>query len=678
MIQHERVEGEGVAILEQATLTPRADVVASPEIVVIRSAKQVNALLFEGGYKKLVGVSYVASLSFIEELFARGYDEIELVVGENLGEAYQNELKGKDIETATRMAQRVRDGKLRLYFPVKTPDHSKFYVLSKPGRASILLGSANLTENTKRVKMANTMAVWDLPERHPFVVSMLKKYENENRKHCALFMGDLVEELRARTKPDRTDQEIVEAWLARSPEVEEESEAVAVMAELAEQALSPERNEVPIIVIDLPKNEKAANRLIKFFGPLNPERNGAELRLNGLDFGKHVFEKWRVPMMRLDLSKRIVSANVRGVVEELTAPLAEPAEVNAALVHIEDYVNTVDLGVTSNPLLAKQSMFEALLYFLASPFANERMRLTRERHGAVTRRGPQVLYITGPSSNGKTAFVKFALKLITGHNFEPVDGQNSFTKTQVKSVRSLHTVFPMVFDDVPANKPLEGVIKPYWETEWRSDLVFPQLIITSNAQSLKEWAKTRVKLVQFDVHFTESKENKDRLSQLLARDNPIFKWFSHEYFQGMETEEFLADDQLRLARSVMRGLYARAGRKMPEFFVDRPLEEIYDPGKAEWMRLLQLCKVTLSENGSEAVIDFAPDFEPREIGRYEGHLPQEIKHKRAGKSLIVQNPAALFEWIAKEGWPPKVIPASAPSLSPPKTSFFSNLFGRKR
>src|SRR3990172_7380565 len=101
MSQDETLNERPFGTLGQATLLSNGEPLSAPDIVVIRSVKQVNALLFEGGYTRLVGVSYVASLSLIQELFARGYDDIELVVGEDLGEAYQTELKGKDIETAT-------------------------------------------------------------------------------------------------------------------------------------------------------------------------------------------------------------------------------------------------------------------------------------------------------------------------------------------------------------------------------------------------------------------------------------------------------------------------------------------------------------------------------------------------------------------------------------------------
>jgi len=380
--------------------------------------------------------------------------------------------------------------------------------------------------------------------------------------------------------------------------------------------------------------------------------------------------------MRLDLERGVVRANIRGTVEDLTTPPTDPDEVDAALAHIEGYIDTVELGVSPDPLLAKKSMYEALLYVLAAPFANERMRATRERHGVVTSRGPKILYITGPSSNGKTAFLKFAMKILTGLNINPLDGQNHFKKDQVRAIRDLQTVFPIAFDDVLVRTNFETIVKPYWDTEWRPDLVFPQLIITSNTDSLKEWAKTRMKVIHFDVHFIENKENKDRLSALLSEDNPVFKWFSHLYLESLDPDRLLHDDQLRVPRDVMRQLYEFAERPLPEFFLDRPLEEVHDPGQHEWMRLIQLEKVTLLDKDDEAVIELAHDLEQVEVRRHIAHLPQEIKKRKAGKSIVIENPKALYDWIAQEHWPIENNVEKGEERVDSSQSIFSKLFSR--
>ena len=57
-------------------------------------------------------------------------------------------------------------------------------------------------------------------------------------------------------------------------------------------------------------------------------------------------------------------------------------------------------------------MFEAILYFLSAPFFHEQMKSRRAKVGLVDRRGPLFLLIYGRSSNGKSTFLQFALKLL--------------------------------------------------------------------------------------------------------------------------------------------------------------------------------------------------------------------------------------------------------------------------
>ncbi|MFC2032827.1 hypothetical protein ACFLUS_05710, partial [Chloroflexota bacterium] len=75
-------------------------------------------------------------------------------------------------------------------------------------------------------------------------------------------------------------------------------------------------------------------------------------------------------------------------------------------------------AASANPLAAKMSMFEALLYIFFTPFAHEYMKAKRARYGLIDTRGPRFLYIYGPTQNGKTTFLSFSLRLITGRIME--------------------------------------------------------------------------------------------------------------------------------------------------------------------------------------------------------------------------------------------------------------------
>ena len=49
-------------------------------------------------------------------------------------------------------------------------------------------------------------------------------------------------------------------------------------------------------------------------------------------------------------------------------------------------------------------------------------------------------------------------------------------------------------------------IKSYWEGWWQPGYVFPQIVISSNTENLPEWAKSRLKHIDFDVHFSPREE----------------------------------------------------------------------------------------------------------------------------------------------------------------------------
>ena len=129
---------------------------------------------------------------------------------------------------------------------------------------------------------------------------------------------------------------------------------------------------------------------------------------------------------------------------------------------------------------------------------------------------------------------------------------------------------------------MEDVFKSYWERWWRDDRVSPQIVIASNTPRLKEWAKSRVKRIDFDVHFVPDSAAKEKLAKLFSEENNLFKWFSQLYLKRMALHEALSEDELKIAREVMIDLYSYAKRSFPAFFPTSPVEKFYDPGRKDW------------------------------------------------------------------------------------------------
>lgn len=607
--------------------------------------------LFEG-YNRLQAISYVVSPDLLLHFFEkRGFSEVEVVVGENLTQQYRQALSQKGRQVTAALAELVEQGKLKILVPKRTI-HSKLYILQRDGLYRVIQGSANLTE-TARQATNQVNYVWyaDLAPDDPWLNQVLADY-NAHLQNCSLFMGDLVELFRQRPEQDRG--ELIDAWLKGRVAEEDELEERRIWQELTVGSLQSIDGESvePIFSLQLPSASKARERLERRLAPLNPVLAGREAAVNGRAYLRYVQETHGVPPMQVNLAERKVLVGIDGHVLSRSEPPPDSAAVDGALQHIEEYINTVDWGRCLSAQFVKTSIFEALLYFLAAPFAHEHMKLRRRTYALVDSRGPQVLYIFGHAQNGKSTFVKFALRLLTGRHIRPIPGAQ-FSKTRIQNAAALGSAFPLAFDDVDLAKKsraFEEVLKSYWEVWWREEYVAPQLVLTGNAENLKEWAKSRLKRIDFDIQFAPDEEQKAKLNRILENDNPIFKWFAFLYMDHLDRGAVPGEDELSVARAVMRDLYRHAARPLPAFFPEEPVEQLYDPGRRAWQDLLhRLRKASVARSGDQLHVHFTDDMQHPEVRAYAGHLPQTVKHKSKGKTLIIESPREFEEWLGGKG-----------------------------
>ncbi len=171
-----------------------------------------------------------------------------------------------------------------------------------------------------------------------------------------------------------------------------------------------------------------------------------------------------------------------------------------------------------------------------------------------------------------------------------------------------------------------------------------------NVYSLKEWAKSRVKKVDFDVHFVSSIAGKERLARAFRFENRLFRWFSGLFLLELRDPASLAEDKLLPARLAMKKLYAHAGRALPAYFPQESIERLYDPGRQAWGDLLhRFGKARLEWTRDRALAHFSEDMQHHEIKEFENLLPQMIKYRRRGKTLVIENPGELHKWLEGDG-----------------------------
>ena len=604
--------------------------------------------LFDG-FARMRAVSYVISPDLLLDFFdRRGYDKIEVVVGENMTEPYKKGLEQKGIEVVDRLAELVEQDALRVLVPTRSI-HTKLYILERDDIVRVIQTSANLTATAQEARRQTNYAWYvDVPPGHPFLNQLNKDYES-HLHDCSLFMGGLMELMKQRLDTDR--KQVIEAWLRGGTVEEQDVDIRGIFHELSASLVEAvDSKEERVTVLQLPESELARTKVERRLAPLKPILAGQnQMHVKGSAFIRYVYETHHVPLLILSRERKVLLLGLDTPMTVLTRAPSDRDEVNRGLGLIEDYLATVDSGESANPLSAKAGMFEALLYMFFTPFANEYMRTKRARYGLIDTRGPRFLYLYGPSQNGKTTFLRFALKLITGSIIEPLSRQD-FTKTRINSAVLTETAFPLVFDDVdPSRTPgIEVVFKSYWERWWREQYVSPQIVIASNTPRLKEWAKSRVKRIDFDVHFAPTETDKERLQRLFSQDSLVFQWFSHIYLRCLDDNELPGDDELRLARTVIKELYQFAGRPLPEFFPSKPIEKLYDPGLRDWRDLLYgLHKATAEEQGNRKLVTFSKDMQHWEINDYQGYLPQTIKYQRKGNTIVIENPGEFDRWLGQ-------------------------------
>lgn len=483
-----------------------------------------------------------------------------------------------------------------------------------------------------------------------------------------LFLGELAELIREKkTATDITTIEkvqIINDWLDEK-KVGTDVEYIKFMHEVGRRsietlmalpAMSAEAVNT-VFTMKIPENTRVANKARNSLSPIITDTASDYLNIDAVAHITLVQESCKVPYLHTDWDSEKVHLIFNGKPYLRIEPLpAEREKVRDALENIEDFIDIVDMGKTHDALNVKISMYEVLLYMLSSPFAGKIMGLRTKKFGTLE--GPPYLFIYGDAGNGKTPTLRYGLQLISGKSINPISAQEKdFNfKEAIDAINNSYdngTEFPIFIDDVSRfGQGVESVAKSQWESR-RTDQLRPQLILTSNKQTIPDWLEKRCKRVIFDIKFDKNNTTvKEYLNKVMKADNQIFLWFSWLFIQHLKKEgmNLIGNDDLSIARVVMHELYDYAGRQTPEYFPDRPLEEIYDYGRKEWQELYKWGKVTEEIKEGQLSIKFKDTtMSGYEIDEYKGKLPPTIKADRKGNTLIIRNPPAdFYKWMGKE------------------------------
>jgi len=176
--------------------------------------------------------------------------------------------------------------------------------------------------------------------------------------------------------------------------------------------------------------------------------------------------------------------------------------------------------------------------------------------------------------------------------------------------------------------------------------------MTTNRFNPPEWANTRIKRINFDVKFDQQNiRASETLNRLLMQETDFFKWFAKGYLERLDQpaeaiKEDLLVDELSLARRIVSDLYAFAGRKLPDYFPDQPVERVYDIDKMEWLELFEAGALRQEEMANKIVVQAEKTVHAYEVDKYMRLLPQGVKAKRKGHAIVIEGKDKYLEWAA--------------------------------
>ncbi len=641
---------------------------------IIKSRKDIDFLF--NGFKELKAISWIASPKTIHDFFkVYKYDKVELLMSEEFSEQdfYDKLRKGED-SFKDELTELIESGSLKIFIPNGKGIHSKMYLLSNPASplVRVINGSLNLNTVTQK-RTLNLNYVWyddlELPVDDGFLQEYLWDYDEQFKlAEGRLFLGELSELIREKKSASEITKiekvQIINDWLDEK-KVGTDVEYVKFMREIGRKSIET-LMAVPatsaeavntVFTMKFPENTRVANKARNSLSPIITDTASEYLNIDAVAHITLVQESCKVPYLHTDWDNEKVHLIFNGRPYPRTEPLPENREkVREALENIENFIGVTEMGKTHDILNVKISMYEVLLYMLSSPFAGKIMELRTKKFGTLE--GPPYLFIYGDAGNGKTPTMRYGLQLISGKSINPISAQEKdFNfKDAVDAINNAYengTEFPIFIDDVGRfGQGVESVAKSQWESR-KPDQLRPQLILTSNKQTIPDWLEKRCKRIIFDIKFDKNNTAvKEYLNRVMKADNQIFLWFSWLFIMYLKKEgmNLIGNDDLSIARLAMHELYNYAGKQPPEYFPDRPLEEIYDYGRKEWQELYKWGKVTEETKEGQLSLRFLDTtMSGYEINEYKGKLPPTIKADRKGNTLIIRNPPAdFYRWVGKE------------------------------
>lgn len=433
--------------------------------------------LFDG-FDRLYAITFSSGIEFVNKVINKfSYAEVvfgcEKIIANDIAaimsvqiDSVQRLAKSK---SAGNLANRLDDGSLQLYVSRDTKSHEKIFILESADhkRVRVITGSANMSASAFcGIQRENIVCFDDEAafSHYKVLFETFKETCSDNVSYKAVVNTMNQEDyLKENIKEVPVFQSIEKQKLVfleqAQPEDEVEYEIVADVKKMQE-----------LVKPIMPKMPVQANRIVVAAEPMRV-------------FGKRYTEVRRVaaeavkqlPKLHIDYDAGTMTFNDENI--DLNPNLSEVAK---NIKSIQKFFSGMDYFY-GDVEQAKKDYFKYMTWYLATPFMAY-LRYFASRNNYDTKLFPMYGVIYGDSNGGKTTFIKFLVKLMSGETVK-MNTTEDFTATRIDGLKRVCEGLPLNIDDLAKTQfqnHSERVIK---NDEWGiSDRLvnYPAVSITSN------------------------------------------------------------------------------------------------------------------------------------------------------------------------------------------------------
>ncbi len=431
------------------------------------------------GYDELYAITFSSGVNFLSKVLDRfRYAEVifgcEGVMNEELAtimsveiECIRQLVKSKN---ARKIADRLHDKTLNMYVSRAIRSHEKIYILrADDGRTRVITGSANMSGQAFYGIQRENVLKFDDEAAYKHYKDIFEQF----RESCADGISHKA------VVGTMEDPEYLQDNVNEIPIVKAVAGKNIVL--LDDPAKDPEPDIAPEIVVSVKGLEDELKPMLP-----KPVKERGKLLIKGETFkafrrkyAEHreieKLKRKEFPKLHVDFESRSVNFNGTPLCLTPTED-AIRSDVQCVLEYMEGF-NSFH-GDTEQAL---QDYFSFLTWYFATPFIPY-LRLVANKNNYNSYHFPIYGVIYGNSNGGKTTFVKFLSKLMSGVPAVCCPGSD-FTKTNIENLKRGCEGLPLIVDDVGKdrfNRNMEDIIKnDSWGLMERF-VNYPAVVVTSN------------------------------------------------------------------------------------------------------------------------------------------------------------------------------------------------------